>query len=129
MYDIIKIFGVFRQDTFGRNFASLEVCRKVKGGRLFDISSFIQANNTGMSELDIRRAFADCDRDKSGDLDMSEYSRLHAGLETEQELKQGRNKQKRKPDGASAMTRLSAHVHIRHCLNVFIATYIYYPEI
>ena len=70
-----------------------------------------------MSELDIRKAFAVCDRDKSGDLDMSEYSQLHAGLETEQELKL-RNKQKRKPEGASAMPRLSGHAHIRHCLNV-----------
>ena len=88
------------------------------GGRVFNISSFVQVNNTGMSELDIRRAFAVCDRDKSGDLDMSEYSQLHAGLETEQELKLGRNKQKRKPEGASAMPRLSADAHIRHCLNV-----------
>ena len=61
----------------------------------FSISRFIQANNTGISEVDIRRAFAVCDRDKSGDLDMSEYSQLHTGLETEQELKLCRNKQKR----------------------------------
>ena len=99
------------------------VCRKVEGGSLFDISSFIQANNTGMSELDIRRAFAVCDRDKSGDLDMSEYSQLHAGLETEQEPKQGRNKQKRKPDGASARLSAHVHVHIRHCLKMCLNAY------
>ena len=63
---------------------------------MFRIVVLIQANNTGISEVDIRRAFSECDRDKSGDLDMSEYCHLHTGLETDQELKLSKNKQKRR---------------------------------